>query len=184
MPQVEGSPSRQNLNRHNAEGTTDAVGFGQGMGTLACVGQAAEQDLRLVGRCIAEQGQWLGAHHVCVKLDEFVAAVFNHEEQRLAALDAVSEGDGERMEVAPNPADVLGNILDFVEGDGCKRQYDRYMRSDSVVPGRKLLSQVLDLRLAVQLREGYDAVLGRLHAVIVAISKSFGNRGIDGSLPR
>jgi hypothetical protein len=74
------------------------------------------------------------------------------------------------MEVAPDPADVLGNVLDFVEGDGRKRQHDRYIRPDPIIPGWKLFSQVLYLRLAVQFRERYDAVLSRLHAVIVAIS--------------
>jgi len=73
------------------------------------------------------------------------------------------------MEVAPDTAYVLGYVLYFIEGDGRKRQHDRDIRPDSVVPSRKLLSQFLNLRLAVQFREGYDAVLGRLHAVILAI---------------
>ena len=113
-----------------------------------------------------------------MKLDELVAALFYFREKRLAALDAMCERNGKWVKVSPDPADVLGNVLDFVEGRGRKWQYYRYVRPDPVVPGWKLLSQILDLRLAVQFREGYDAVLGRLHAVIVAISIGFGNSGM------
>jgi len=46
--------SEQGDSVNYAERTADAVSFGQGIGTLACVGYATKPDLRFVYRRIAE----------------------------------------------------------------------------------------------------------------------------------